>query len=198
MAEQLHKVSIKKVLGPINAGTAVLLGNDEKTFVMFIGTYEGAAILRELNQETPPRPMTHDLLSYVLSGFDVKVKQIVISDIVDNTFCATLVLEQRCVGPTAEWNGKRNEVRIDARPSDCLVLALKEKCDIFATTSVLEKVHDISEGVQFGGLQGGKAAPGPFGLKELDLSGLKDQLENFNVDDMLEKDPEDADAEEDD
>lgn len=197
MAEQLHKVTIKKVLGPINAGTAVLLGNDQKTFVMFIGTYEGAAILRELNNETPPRPMTHDLLSYVLSGFDVKVKQIVISDIVDNTFCATLVLEQRCVGASAEWNGKRNEVRIDARPSDCLVLALKEKCDIFATTSVLAKVHDISEGVQFGGLQGGKA-PGPFGLKELDLSGLKDQLENFNVDDMLEKDPEDADAEEDD
>lgn len=198
MAEQLHKVTIKKVLGPINAGTAVLLGNEQKTFVMFIGTYEGAAILRELNNETPPRPMTHDLLSYVLSGFDVKVKQIVISDIVDNTFCATLVLEQRCVGAGAEWNGKRNEVRIDARPSDCLVLALKEKCDIFATTSVLEKVHDISEGVQFGGLQGGKQAPGPFGLKELDLSGLKDQLENFNVDDMLEKDPEDADAEEDD
>lgn len=197
MAEQLHKISIKKVLGPINAGTAVLLGNEQKTFVMFIGTYEGAAILRELNQETPPRPMTHDLLSYVLSGFDITVKQIVISDIVDNTFCATLVLEQRCVGPNAEFNGKRNEVRIDARPSDCLVLALKEKVDLWATTSVLEKVHDISEGVQFGGLQQQKT-PGPFGLKELDLSGLKDQLESFNVDDMLEKDAEDADAEEDD
>ncbi|MBX3469905.1 MAG: bifunctional nuclease family protein [Planctomycetes bacterium] len=191
MPEQLHKISIKKVLGPINAGTAVLLGNDEKTFVMFIGTYEGAAILRELNDETPPRPMTHDLLSYVLSGFDITVKQIVISDIVDNTFCATLVLEQKCVGKNAEWSGKRNEVRIDARPSDCLVLALKEKVDIWATSAVLEKVHDISEGVQFGGLQGAKPQ-GPFGLKELDLSGLKDQLESFNIDDMLEKDPEDA------
>ena len=194
MAEQLHKVSIKKVLGPINAGTAVLLGNDTKTFVMFIGTYEGAAILRELNNETPPRPMTHDLMSYVLSGFDIRVKQIIISDIVDNTFCATLVLEQRCVGENSEFNGKRNEVRIDARPSDCLVLALKEKCEIFATQAVLDKVHDISEGVQFGGLQPSKPT-GPFGLKELDLSGLKDQLESFNIDDMLEKDP---DAEDDD
>ena len=189
MAEQLHKVSIKKVLGPINAGTAVLLGNDEKTFVMFIGTYEGAAILRELNNETPPRPMTHDLLCYVLDGFEVAVKQIVISDIVENTFCATLVLEQKCVNGSGEWNGKRNEVRIDSRPSDCLVLALKQGADIYATQAVMDKVHDISEGIQ---LQGGLGEPpgkpqGPFGLKELDLTGLKDQFDNLDFDDMLDK-----------
>ena len=47
---------------------------EDKTFVMFIGTYEGAAILREINDEKPPRPMTHDLLDFVLSGFEVEVK----------------------------------------------------------------------------------------------------------------------------
>lgn len=191
-ADALHKLQIKKVLGPINAGTAVLLGNEEKTFVMFIGQYEGAAILRELNGETPPRPMTHDLLGYVLSGFDIKVKQVVISDIVDNTFCATLVLEQRCTDDADEWNGKRNEVRIDARPSDCLVLALKEKAEIWATQAVLDKVHDISEGLQPGGP---KKPENPFGLKELDLSGLKDQLETFDTDGLP---PKDEDEDEDD
>lgn len=183
-AETLHRVTIKKVLGPINAGTAVLLGNDTKTFVMFIGTYEGQAILRELNGETPPRPMTHDLLGYVLSGFDIRVKQIVISDIVENTFCATLVLEQKCVDENNEWSGKRNEVRIDARPSDCLVLALKEKSDIFCTQAVLDKVHDISDPSQ-----GQK--PNPFGLKELDLSGLKDQLGEFELDEKDEDEEDD-------
>jgi len=192
MADELNKIRIKKVLGPINAGTAVLLGNDDKTFVMFIGTFEGAALLRELNEETPPRPMTHDLLSYVLSGFDLRIKQIVISDIVENTFCATLVLEQQCRGEDGEWNGKRNEVRIDARPSDCLVLALKEKCDIFATDSVLEQVKDISEGVQMGAQPPEKPA-NPFGLKELDLSGLKDQFDSFDFDDMLGDKDEDED-----
>ncbi len=193
MPEQLHKIRIKKVLGPINAGTAVLLGNDEKTFVMFIGTYEGAAILRELNSETPPRPMTHDLLGYVLSGFGITINRIVISSIVDNTFCATLVLEQKCVDEHEEWNGKRNEVRIDARPSDCLVLALKENVDIYATDAVLEKVHDISEGMhlQGGGLEPGKAQ-GPFGLKELDLTGLKDQFDNLDFDDMADKGDDEA------
>ena len=190
MPETLHKIRIKKVLGPINAGTAVLLGNDDKTFVMFIGTYEGAAILRELNHETPPRPMTHDLISYILAGFDVEIKRIVISSIVENTFIATLVLEQKCKGENQEWNGKRNEVRIDARPSDCLVLALKDSVDLYATDAVLDKVHDISEGIQLQEGPQGLSAPkaqGPFGLKELDLTGLKDQFENFDFDDMLDK-----------
>lgn len=186
MPEKLHKIRIKKVLGPINAGTAVLLGNDDKTFVMFIGTNEGAALLRELNDEPPPRPMTHDLLAYVLSGFDISIARIVISSIVDSTFCATLVLQQRCTDGDDQWNGKRNEVRIDARPSDCLVLALKEGVEIFATQSVLDEVRDISEGMQAQG--GGPApqpkSPGPFGLKELDLTGLEDQLDrSFDLDD---------------
>jgi bifunctional DNase/RNase len=194
MAEQqLHQIRIKKVLGPMNAGTAVLLGNDDKTFVMFIGTYEGAALLRELNGESPPRPMTHDLLGNVLMGFEVKIKRIVISDIVDNTFCATLTLEQACAGADGEWNGRRNLVQIDARPSDCLVLALKTKADIFATQTVLDRVQDVSEGAQ-GGSAGEK--PNPFGLKELDLTGFKDKLDAFELEADLDSDS-DSDPEDD-
>jgi hypothetical protein len=145
LEDGLHKIRIKKVLGPTQTGTAVLLGNEKKTFVMFIGLYEGAAIIRELNGEVPQRPLTHELLSYILDGFDIRVKKIVISDIVDNTFCATLVLEQKVQQGKEEWVGKRNEVHIDARPSDCLIIALKEKKEIYCTTRVLEKVRDVSE-----------------------------------------------------
>ncbi|MGE0709189.1 MAG: bifunctional nuclease family protein [Planctomycetota bacterium] len=196
MPETLHKIRIKKVLGPINAGTAVLLGNEDKTFVMFIGTYEGAAILREINDEKPPRPMTHDLLDFVLTGFEIEIEKVVISSIVDNTFCATLVLKQRCKDGE-EWSGRRNEVHIDARPSDCLVLALKRNVDIYATDDVLEKVHDISDGLQ---LQGGTpSAPAvPFGLKELDLSGLGGEDSGFPFGGEGEgEDDSDADADSD-
>jgi len=141
----LIQIKIKKVLGPTQTGTAVLLGNEKKTFVMFIGLYEGAAIIRELNNEVPPRPLTHELLSYIFDGFDIAVKRIIISDIIDNTFCATLVLEQKVTSGNEEWTGKRNEVHIDARPSDCLIIALKEKKEIFCTARVLEKVRDVSE-----------------------------------------------------
>ncbi len=144
----LKKVKIKKVIGPTSNGTAVLLGNSEKTFVMFIGQYEGAAIIRELNDETTPRPLTHDLLSNVLLGFDVEVKRIVITDLIKNIFHATIILEQKCVTEAGQWNGKRNEVRIDARPSDCLVIALKEKADIWVSDLVLQKVRDVSEEIR--------------------------------------------------
>lgn len=195
MGEQLHKIRIKKVLGPTNTGTAVLLGNDQKTFVMFIGIYEGAAIIRELNGESPARPLTHELISYVMQGFTIEVKQIVISDIVDNTFCATLVLEQKCVDGGGEWNGKRNEVRIDARPSDCLVIALKEKKEIYATQAVLDKVRDISEEIgSFGKTpKAPKAEENPYAPKEFDVSSLKEQFENFDFDLGGDKEEEDDD-----
>lgn len=195
MGEQIHKIRIKKVLGPTNTGTAVLLGNEQKTFVMFIGIYEGAAIIRELNGESPARPLTHELLSYVLSGFTIEVKQIIISDIVDNTFCATLVLEQKCTDDNEEWNGKRNEVRIDARPSDCLVIALKEKKDIYVTQSVLDKVRDISEEIGAFGKQQKpqKNEENPYALKEFDVSAFKEQFENYEFDLGGEKDDDEED-----
>ncbi len=73
------------------------------------------------------------------------MKKIVISDIVENTFCATLVLEQKVGSDKEEWVGKRNEVHIDARPSDGLISALNVKKEIYCTTRVLEKVRDVSE-----------------------------------------------------
>ena len=143
--QELVKVRIKKVFGPTQTGTAVLIGDDEKTFVMYIGYFEGAALIRELNGEEPVRPFTHELLSYVLTGFDIEIKQVIISDIVGTTFCATLILEQKVLDESEQWVGKRNEVRIDARPSDCLVLACKHKADIWCARSVLAQVRDVSE-----------------------------------------------------
>ncbi len=189
--ESLEKLRIKNVIGPTSNGTAVLLGNDEKTFVMFVGLYEGAAILRELNGEQTPRPLTHELINMVLDGFDIAVKQIIISDIIDNTFCATLVLEQKVVDEGEGWVGKRNEVRIDARPSDCIILALKTKQDLYATRRVLEQVRDVTE--ELGDLKGGK---NPFQTNAMawDPLGLKldpDSLPDFEL--SMPKEPEELD-----
>jgi len=142
-----HTVKIQRVIGPTPNGAAVLLGNEEKTFVIFIGFYEAAALIREINNESTARPLTHELVQNVFLGFDIKVKNVVISAIIENTFCSTLVLQQE-VGEGAdggEWDGKRNEVRIDARPSDCLVLALKSKVDILVSDEVFSQVQDVSQ-----------------------------------------------------
>jgi hypothetical protein len=143
--EDLVAVEIQKVIGPTAAGAAVLLGNDEKSFVVFIGMNEALALRRELKGETSQRPLTHDLLQSVLLGFDLRIRQIVITKIVENAYCATLILEQKVSEKNGEWAGKRNEVRIDARPSDCLVLALKNRAEIQVTREVFDQVQDVSQ-----------------------------------------------------
>ena len=146
----LHKVEIKKVIGPTPNGAAILLGNEEKTFVIFIGFYEAAALIREMNNEDTARPLTHELIQNIYIGFGITVKNVVISSIIDNTFCATLVLQQEVGqdGDGDEWGGKRNEVRIDARPSDCLVLALKSEVDILVSDEVFSRVQDVTQMAQ--------------------------------------------------
>lgn len=162
-----HTVEIQRVIGPTPNGAAVLLGNEEKTFVIFIGFYEAAALIREINNEVTARPLTHELIQNVYLGFGITVKNVVISSIIDNTFCATLVLQQE-VGTDKdgeEWEGKRNEVRIDSRPSDCLVLALKSKVDILVSDEVFSQVQDVSQMAQDveNSLAGMMGAPGSEG-----------------------------------
>ena len=115
-----------------------------KTFVIFIGFAEAAALMREMKKEPTERPMTHDLMQSIFLGFDLTIKQIIVTEIVDNAFCATLILEQKITDKNGDWQGRRNEVRIDARPSDCLVLALKNQAGIYVTEEVFEQVQDFS------------------------------------------------------
>lgn len=142
---ELIKVEVKRVIGPTPSGAAILLGNEQKTFVVFVGFYEAAALIREMNGEQPARPLTHELIQSVFRGFDLEVKQIVISAIIENTFCATLTLSQQLTSPSGERTEARKEVRIDARPSDCLVLALKTRTDIFVSDEVFSQVQDVSK-----------------------------------------------------
>ena len=166
----LEKVKIKRVIGPTPSGAAVLLGNEKKTFVVFVGFYEAAALIREINHEVPARPLTHELIQNVFLGFDLEVKHVIISTILENTFCATLILQQKVATGNEEWLARRNEVRIDARPSDCFVIALKNKVDIFVTREVFDQVQDVSkmtEDVE-GSLTGGNILGGQ-SLSELEF-----------------------------
>lgn len=142
--EDHERVEVRKIAGPIDGGAAVYLGNKEKTFVIFVGIYEATAVVKEIHQQSSPRPLTHDLIHNIFLGFDIKVRRVVISSLLENTFCATLVLEQEVPDADGAWTGKRNEVRIDARASDSIVIALKEKVDIWVASQVFEAVDDVS------------------------------------------------------
>ncbi len=102
---------------------------------IWIGPWEANAIAMRLQGVVPDRPMTHDLFSQTLEELGVTVKQIVVSDLSDDTFRARLLLQV---------DGR--EVDLDARPSDAIALAVRAGVPIFATDAVLDRAGVIPEG----------------------------------------------------
>ncbi len=137
---ELIAARIERVL-PLRDMAAVVLTAEAKRFMILVGLYESAALLRELRQEKSERPLTHDLIGYLLTGFDIEVEGVVISSLVRDVFCATLILQQRVPD-------SRPKVRLDVRASDSLVIAQKTGCPLFVTRRVLEQVEDVSAALE--------------------------------------------------
>lgn len=143
MADQgldLLDVRVERVLSwPEGSAQAVVLEREGKRFLIFVGPTEGAAVRRELEGERSERPMTHDLFDYAMRGFDVAVSRVAISALVNEVFCATVSLTQ-----SAEPGRPRREVRLDARASDAIVLALKANVPLSVARRVFDAVEDRS------------------------------------------------------
>jgi bifunctional DNase/RNase len=82
---------------------------------IWIGPFEAQAIALEMAGVPPPRPMTHDLMKRLVERLGGRLERVVIADLRDGTYFATLHLA-----------GARGEdVVVDARPSDAIALALR-------------------------------------------------------------------------
>ena len=99
----------------------------ERILPIWIGPGEAQAIRRILSDEPFPRPLTHDLLHIVIEGLKARVSKVVIADLRENTFYATIYVE------------RENEVfSIDARPSDSIALALRSKAALYVNETLLQ------------------------------------------------------------
>jgi uncharacterized protein len=94
---------------------------------IWVGVYEAQAIALEIEKVQTARPMTHDLLKNVLTGLNVHVQKVVVSDLKDDTFYALIWMERD--GQT---------LSMDSRPSDALALALRLDCPIYVEDQVLK------------------------------------------------------------
>jgi len=136
MAEELIEVKIVGLV-PSNSGIAVFLGNEEKTFSIHVDHGVGTSIAMLLKDQRRERPLTHDLISLIFRSFQISVERIVINDLRNDTYFARLVLK-------AENEIHRKITEIDARPSDCVAIALEEQKPIYVAASVWERVSDIT------------------------------------------------------
>ncbi|MFC3284561.1 bifunctional nuclease domain-containing protein [Litchfieldella rifensis] len=134
------EVATVAIAGP--AGPPVVLlrrPGAQEVIPIFIGPIEAGAILRGLRGDQPRRPMTHELLSDVLDGVEVRLERIYVDAIVDNIFLGMLELRVE---------GRDNPVRIDSRPSDAIALALFSG----ATIHVAPQVLDAARRIEYEGL----------------------------------------------
>ncbi len=116
------------MMDPVTNTPIVVLKDIEGESVLpiWVGVYEANAIALEIEKVTTPRPMTHDLLKNVLTGFNATVNKVVVTELKDDTFYAVI------------WAERDGEViSIDSRPSDALALALRVDCPIFVDDEVL-------------------------------------------------------------
>lgn len=84
-------VTVKGVMPTAN-GCAVFLGNDDKTFVIYVDHDVGRAIQMTLNGVKRERPLTHDLIGSVLLGLGTQLEHIVVNDAREGTFFARILL----------------------------------------------------------------------------------------------------------
>jgi uncharacterized protein len=99
-----------------------------KFLPIWIGHSEAAAILMRLQGASTPRPMTHDLVTDILTQLEAQVVRITVTELRENTFFAEITVQQ---------NG--SEIQIDSRPSDAIALALRADAPIFVADEVIEE-----------------------------------------------------------
>ena len=101
---------------------------------IWIGAWEASAIAMRLQGLAAERPLTHDLFAAALERLGVRVDRVVISELADETYHATIHLERDGF-----------QVEVDARPSDALALAVRAEVQIFAAEEVLAQAALASD-----------------------------------------------------
>jgi bifunctional DNase/RNase len=132
---KLIPITFNKILQS-RSYTVIMLGTENKKFAIYAEAQVGKNLQIYLSQGRKIRPSSHDLMQSILDGYNIKPFQIVIYDVQDTIYFARLFLE-------AENEGKKTIVEIDARPSDCITLALLHNIPLYCRQEVLDKTCAI-------------------------------------------------------
>lgn len=173
MNREVVPVQVRAVL-PLEGSFAVFLGDADKTFVIYVDESVGTAISMFMRGVAKDRPLTHDLLGSVLTAFGAKVDRVVINHVEGSVFHARMIL-------SAENElHQRKIIELDARPSDCIAMAVQQSAPLFVARKVWESVEDMSDtlaqiekrGLEAGSRGEGAGEAGTGEEEELDLESI--------------------------
>lgn len=171
----MKKVTIKSLLmDRVNNSPVVSLEIEGSSRVIYIwiGACEAWALAMALEGISFERPLTHDLLLKTVEALDAVPERIIINSISGGTFFAKLVLKKMSSGKDLDVFEGVTFIDIDARPSDCIVLAAKTNIPIFVTSEVILEVS--VEGNEKPELH----------KDDVEKTEFHKFLESFNIDDL--------------
>jgi len=126
------------IISEINQEQVIYLKeiDGERTFPILIGIFEATSIDRRVKQFESPRPLTHDLLVELVDSLGAEFHDVVISELKDHTYFATLRVRHE---------GELME--IDSRPSDAIAVAVtcNPQLPIYVSEDVLTDVVGSEE-----------------------------------------------------
>lgn len=130
------EVTIRLILEPITNLPVIVLREQggPRVLPIWVGAAEFNACELQIENVETPRPMTHDLLKQMVDALGGRVERIVVSDLRENTFYATIHLET-----------PRGPLQIDARPSDAIALALRTHSRIFVEEAVIQTHRSVEK-----------------------------------------------------
>src|SRR3989442_8387164 len=111
---------------PTNQPIVLLREREGERFLpIWIGPVEATAIAFALQGIVTQRPMTHDLLKNILETLTIRLDRIVITELREGTFYATI-----------EMSRDGSDFSVSSRPSDAIALAVRTGMPIFAAEDV--------------------------------------------------------------
>jgi uncharacterized protein len=141
----LIKMNLEGVRIEIPSQRPIILLKEEggnRYLPIWIGPFEASAIALEMSNIKTPRPMTHDLIINIIKSLNIKIDNIEISDLKENTFYAIINI----------LDNESKIIRIDSRPSDAIATAVRSKCNIYVESKVLDSgglvIQTIDEEVE--------------------------------------------------
>jgi bifunctional DNase/RNase len=113
---------------------ALVLGEKDgnRRLPIIIGMFEAQSIAIQIEKINPNRPLTHDLFKSFAQHLNVRIKEILISDLKEGVFYSKIV----CTDGT-------NSFELDARPSDAIAIGLRFGVAIYTVESVLSEAGII-------------------------------------------------------
>lgn len=128
---------------------------------VYIGEYECANLVKEINKKPTLRPLTHDLMKNTLEVLGFRVTKVRITALVGNTYHARVHLARaRGIKQQQQEGGSEMaaEVDVDARPSDAVNLAVRFGAAIYVNKEVAAKMGHPGQTYHEGPTNGGSGS----------------------------------------